>query len=321
MVLIQTSDYDISTMDTIKWLVFFDEKFIRLNDTTLIKKLTYLDDKFIIELSNDFVIDTSILKGYWYRRGEYEYQWQNKKANITSFDQYYEEYISQEYRSLGDFFTFFLKNKINCVGDSKTCQFVNKNNILITAKDLGILTPKFIITSSKTELIKFIKDKFVITKPIHSSFLFENQGYSFPTYTELISEKHIKLAPETFKPTLFQEYIEKEIEIRTFYLKGKFYSMAIFSQNNNKTKVDFRVYCYDKPNRNIPFNLPKTLEKKLTQLMNRLEFESGSIDLIYSKNKEFYFLEVNPIGQFGMVSVPCNYLLEKELAKHLIQAQ
>lgn len=321
MILIQTSDYDVSTMDTVKWLIHFGEEFIRLNDTTLIKNLSYIDGRFIVELSNNVLIDTKLLKGYWYRRGEYEFQWRYEKSNTESFDNYFEGYITQEYKSLGDFFTFFLKNKINSIGDSKTCQFVNKNTILLSARDLGLLTPDFIITSYKEELKNFIVGRSLITKPIHSSFLFEDDGYSFPTYTELVTTEHIEFAPDVFKPTLFQECIEKEFEIRAFYLNGKFYSMAIFSQNNPRTKIDFRVYCHKKPNRNVPFNLPKAIEKKLKKLMTLLGYESGSIDLIYSKKKEFYFLEVNPIGQFGMVSVPCNYLLEKEIAKHLIKEQ
>jgi hypothetical protein len=44
----------------------------------------------------------------------------------------------------------------------------------------------------------------------------------------------------------------------------------------------------------------------------------GSLDLIYSIDNEFVFLEVNPVGQFGMVSKPCNYNLEKILAKELL---
>jgi hypothetical protein len=37
-----------------------------------------------------------------------------------------------------------------------------------------------------------------------------------------------------------------------------------------------------------------------------------------TKKGEYVFLEVNPIGQFGMVSAPCNYNLEKKIAQYLI---
>ena len=50
--------------------------------------------------------------------------------------------------------------------------------------------------------------------------------------------------------------------------------------------------------------------------MDQLNLDSGSIDIIYSTNKEYVFLEVNPIGQFGMVSSPCNYYIEKRIAQY-----
>jgi hypothetical protein len=33
------------------------------------------------------------------------------------------------------------------------------------------------------------------------------------------------------------------------------------------------------------------------------------------------FLEVNPVGQFGMVSRPCNYQLERKVAELLLRKE
>lgn len=317
MILIQTSSLDVSSNNVIRWLIYYRAKYLRINDRTLIKNISFIDNSFLLELPNNQYIDTKMITAYWYRRGEYEIDNQQKPIKSEEFNKKYYEYIFHEYKSIGDFFTSFLSSSVHSVGDSSTCQFVNKNIILNEAKQLGLNTPEFIITSSKKQLIIFCANKKTITKPIHSSFLFEKSGYSFPTYTELITEKIINEAPEEFKPTLFQEYIEKRFEIRTFYLNGKFFSMAIFSQNNTKTAVDFRVYDKEKPNRSVPFKLPEQIELKIEKLMNKMNYNSGSIDLIYTPNNDFYFLEVNPIGQYGMVSVPCNYPLDKEFADFL----
>jgi glutathione synthase/RimK-type ligase-like ATP-grasp enzyme len=52
--------------------------------------------------------------------------------------------------------------------------------------------------------------------------------------------------------------------------------------------------------------------------MSILKLNTGSVDLIFSEeDNKYYFLEVNPMGQFGMVSKPCNYYLEKEMAQYL----
>ncbi|MDM1050110.1 hypothetical protein [Sphingobacterium hotanense] len=48
--------------------------------------------------------------------------------------------------------------------------------------------------------------------------------------------------------------------------------------------------------------------------MKGLGFNTGSIDLILTPDGDYVFLEINPEGQFGMVSHPCNYFLEREMA-------
>jgi D-alanine-D-alanine ligase-like ATP-grasp enzyme len=57
--------------------------------------------------------------------------------------------------------------------------------------------------------------------------------------------------------------------------------------------------------------LPKIFEKKLHKLMQLLKINCGSIDILVTPNDEFYFLEVNPIGQFQWLSKNCNYFIEQ----------
>ena len=90
-----------------------------------------------------------------------------------------------------------------------------------------------------------------------------------------------------FPPSFCQAYIEKKIELRIFFLGNQFFSAAIFSQSNPKTKIDFRNYDDENPNRIIPFNLPKDVSKKLLKMINSLKLTSGSIDMIYTKKNQF----------------------------------
>ena len=95
--------------------------------------------------------------------------------------------------------------------------------------------------------------------------------------------------------------------------------MAIFSQKDNKTQEDFRNYNRTKPNRFVPYVLPDNICKSIIKLMKKMNLKTGSIDLIKSANdNKYYFLEINPSGQFGMVSKPCNYYLEKKMAEYLV---
>lgn len=188
------------------------------------------------------------------------------------------------------------------------------------AKSAGLDVPETLVTNTRESLLLFLdRHKQVATKAIQY-IRPAREGKSVRIfYTSLVSKKHLNALPDTFAPSLFQEYIPKEYEIRTFYLDGRSYSMAIFSQSDQRTKIDFRDYNNSAPNRTVPCKLPVAVEKKIRMLMKLLQLNTGSIDLVKSTTGKYYFLEVNQSGQFGMISGPCNYYLEEKIAKHLAQ--
>lgn len=53
--------------------------------------------------------------------------------------------------------------------------------------------------------------------------------------------------------------------------------------------------------------------------MKRIDLITGSIDIIKSTNGKYYFLEVNPVGQYLAPSFLCNYNLPKIIAEWLIK--
>jgi ATP-GRASP peptide maturase of grasp-with-spasm system len=196
---------------------------------------------------------------------------------------------------------------------------VNKLQVLDIAVKFGLNVPNYLVTNSKIKMLEFYNknSKKVITKDIKNPFRLNAKKYTLTTYTEIITEQRLQTIPATFYPSFFQVLIKKEYEVRVFYLDKEIYSMAIFSQNDKKTKVDFRHYNINTPNRCVPMNLPIELKIKIQKIMCNLKINCGSIDLIKSTDGLFYFLEINPFGQFGMISHPCNYQLEKKIAQKL----
>jgi glutathione synthase/RimK-type ligase-like ATP-grasp enzyme len=136
-------------------------------------------------------------------------------------------------------------------------------------------------------------------------------------YTSSLTHEDISKKETSFFPSLLQSRIIKWIEIRIFFINDKFYSMAIFSQQNTKTIEDFRNYNYSKLNRMIPYNLPEAIIQKIRTFIKYISLNTGSIDMIVTHNKEYVFLEVNPCGNIEMVSKYCNYPIEKEIASYL----
>lgn len=196
----------------------------------------------------------------------------------------------------------------------------NKLQVLLAAREQGIEIPATLATGSRSDLLEFFRErKRIICKDLSYPFSYYQTTEFFKSMTVEIEEEDILDLPVHFYPGLFQQLIEKRYEIRIFYLDGQCYAMAIFSQLDAQTRVDFRNYNMEKPNRNVPYRLPEELEQKIDLLMRRLGLNNGSLDFIRALDGRYIFLEVNPVGQFGMTSYPCNYYLEKKVADYLVR--
>lgn len=315
-IIIQSDSNDKSTDDVITWikylsdkkiLVFFDD--YKINDFEIVMNSTNSYIKI-----NESKID--INDSFWYRRGFFQYY--SKKSNLL-FQNLYNNIYSQNEKTLlntinsSDFF----RNSINCYKDNN----IEKSYMLFLCKKIGIQIPNMLITNDREKALIFIKKhKKVITKALRFAatlFHYKEKRIQFSSRTILIDEAIFNKFKKKFTLSLFQEYVEKKYEIRTFYIKGVFKSMAIFSQANEKTKIDFRNYDYENPNRLVPYQLPLEIEIKLKKLMDELKLNSGSIDIIYTPKGEYYFLEINPVGQFQWLSRHCNYNIEKLIAQEL----
>jgi ATP-GRASP peptide maturase of grasp-with-spasm system len=199
---------------------------------------------------------------------------------------------------------------------------LNKLDVLRRAARAGLTTPSTLVTTEREALRRFREEHGeVITKPIGEVDAFVEGEVSHFLFTTALGLPEIDALPERFAPSLFQEMVDKVYELRVFYLAGELHAMAIFSQNDEQTRVDFRQYNRRRPNRNVPYRLAPELAARLRGLMDDLGLETGSIDLLVARDGREVFLEVNPVGQFGMVSRPCNYQLERKVAELLLRKE
>lgn len=199
---------------------------------------------------------------------------------------------------------------------------VGKLHALRVASAAGLDIPATLVTTSRAEL-KAFRDACgrMVTKSLGEAGAFQRDRRFFGMYTAEVDDAVLDGLPEFFFPSLAQELLEKRYEIRVFYLAGRCWPMAIFSQADAQTSVDFRRYNHARPNRCVPYVLPAAVEAAIGRFMRAMELETGSLDLVRTPDGRHVFLEVNPAGQFGMVSHPCNYGLEMEMAKHLVELE
>lgn len=319
--LIFSFEEDLSTTDVLQWLKRLDKKFIRVNcgsDKIAVHKVVIENGYYDISIQiNDELLKLEQISTIWYRRGSILRSFNLDFADQAIQKQFYFDYLQNESKDLAIHLlkTFGKTKQLNSIFNAK----LNKLDVLDLAQDLDISIPATLVTSSKAELEMFyLKHNHLITKSISDALNYNFEGTNYiKTFTESINYNFISTLPDVFFPSLFQEQIDKKFEVRAFYLDGDFYSMAIFSQADAKTQVDFRNYNRNRPNRNVPFLIPTFIKERLVKLFDKLNINSGSVDLAVDKNDEYKFFEINPVGQFGMVSYPCNYNLERKIAEFL----
>jgi hypothetical protein len=188
---------------------------------------------------------------------------------------------------------------------------------MLAARACGLEIPPSLVTTSRAEALSFLEEhRDVVVKSLSSGLLRGEQD-NYSVYTSRVTFDDLAGEGPLF-PTLFQAYVPKQYEIRAFYLDGGCDSMAIFSQLDPQTSVDFRRYNWSRQNRCVPVRLPTGLESRIRGLMDKLGLSTGSLDLIKRPDGRYVFLEVNPVGQFGFISSSGNLQLEKKVAWHLM---
>lgn len=296
--------------NVVEWLISLNKEVKRFNYESTI-------DELGIHLSSDsectLNIDNFSSSSIWHRRARLNFIPNEFNSSPIIND------LNKDQRIVNFFIEKHLRETQNYVGSYVQEVENNKLNDLYAAKSVGFLIPETLVTNNKAELLNFYSHHSqVISKQLSALYNFQvNVEHLSSIGTTLITDKQIELLPDRFAITLFQKYIVKELEIRVFFFKDRFFSMAIFSQNDSKTQIDYRHYNTENPNRNIPFDLPLEIELKLKEFNQKTGHTTGSFDLILTPEGKYYFLEINPSSQFHWVSQNCNYYIEKEIAEIL----
>ncbi len=314
MILIVTDQNDISTYEVVRWLELWDVKYIIINDNTYLKwyELIVNNEKTELIFYLNKVLTSSIdIYVCWMRRYLIRFYF-----NVYSGYSDINKMLLKETETIIDFihFQFETKKSLGSFFNGNA----NKLQALELAKKAGLLIPNSSVITNIHLLEKESKSK-LITKVLSPGFPFSVETNNYGCYTELVDLKKLQNEDTTLFPSFVQNAIEKRYEIRVFYLDGKMFAMAIFSQKDKKTKIDLRNYNKEKPNRSVPFSLPTHLKKQIKKFMDLYQLNTGSLDFIYTTDHKFVFLEVNPVGQFDFVSKYCNYFIEKDIAKFLIK--
>src|SRR5262245_7718908 len=128
-------------------------------------------------------------------------------------------------------------------------------------------------------------------------------GHITELYSQVVSASELRAQAGdnlVATPGIFQPYVEKAFELRVVYVGGTNFACRIESQQSTVADKDWRRY--DLANTpHLVHDLDASVERKIGELMRRMNLCFGSLDFIVTPDGEHVFLEVNPVGQFGWI--------------------
>lgn len=182
------------------------------------------------------------------------------------------------------------------------------------ATALGFKVPETLVTNVKSELLSFASQyEDVIIKPLKSGRIREIE-YDRLIYTNKLRSEHLQNIDQfDLSPCIFQRQIEKLYELRITVVGEEVFTASVASQEDQETVVDWRR----KKLKFISYELPKEIKEKCIGLVKSLGLCFGAIDMIKSIDGNYYFLEINPNGQWAWVEIDTGLPISESIIKFL----
>lgn len=312
MILCITHSQDFYTVDLFfEYLSSKNIPFYRLNSDELnhSQKINVSPNSFTITDLNGNTIYSKDIKAVWHRKA-----WRVKPPE--DLDESFSDIFISEYETLKTNLFTLLEHLpwINPLENEKKID-ANKMLQLSIAEKNGLKIPETLFSNDEVEIRNFLNEKCsakAVAK-LHG-VLSKNMSGENMVSTMIISQSNIEnLSDVIYSPMIFQPYIEKEYELRIVYLDGEFFAGKINNSENADWRVTQENYFWSVD------QLPQDIEMNLTSMMKEMGLYFGAIDMIKSTDGAYYFLEVNPQGEWGMLQKELGFPVAERIADHLLK--
>ncbi|MDM1328766.1 MvdC/MvdD family ATP grasp protein [Myroides odoratimimus] len=316
-ILLITNKSDITTDFVVKQLTINGASFYRLNTEDILTKVFlsfdfYRNEFHLLDNDSEIIIDLLQIKTVYYRRPLLP---KIDNENLTKGEEYF---IQSEIINYLEGLYKILKNAFWISSVYSIREAESKIYQLQIAKELGFTIPKSLLTNDKNSALHFTQNIDCIVKPIKTGYI-QDEDQERLIFTTLFKE-YEQLDRIQFCPTYFQEFINKVADIRVTVIDEKVFAAKIHSQEHEETKIDWRKaeklkLRYEK------VNLTSDLEKLCIKLTKKLGLNFGAIDLVENMKGDYFFLEINPNGQWAWIEKQLDYKISHEIAKLLMNGK
>lgn len=277
------------------------------------------DGTFLIRDSGRTVALKDV-RAVWYRKPE--------PVNVSRFaacDAGTLDYIQAEFTEilLG---LYSLLLHVKWINDPFTTRIAHRKMLqLRTAAEVGFATPKTIITNNTDTALAFARSlpgdiavkslgAITVTQPSD-----DGSAIQYGLFTRRLSLTELESVKDAIhhQPTTFQEFIEKQYELRITCVGSRCFPCRIESRGGDLTADDYR---FDTTGLVHTVQQCPDLEDRLHSYMKAFGLNFGCFDILVTKTGESVFLECNPNGQWQWVESMTGLPIGEAVAQELISA-
>lgn len=312
MILCITHSQDFYNIDIFfEYLTSRNIPWFRLNSDRMnhLQKISLNEDSFELTDENGNILRSDDIKGVWHRKA-----WGIKAPE--ELDKDYEKIFFKGYENLRYNLITILED-IPWINPYENERKIDGNKMLQLklAEKNGLMIPKTIFSNDEEKILTFFHtycNGKAVAK-LHSLTSKSMSGESLIS-TMIIDENSLEpISDIAYCPMIFQPYIDKEYELRIVYIAGEFFTGKI----NNSEHADWRIA--HEGQFWSAYELPEDISSGLASMMEEMGLYIGAIDMIKGKDGKYYFLEVNPQGEWGMLQKELGFPIAERIADNLIK--
>ncbi|MCH0538370.1 ATP-grasp ribosomal peptide maturase [Streptomyces sp. MUM 203J] len=187
---------------------------------------------------------------------------------------------------------------------------------LAAARESGLRIPATLVTNQPESVTEFVRQTPgpVVFKPVSSPALVED-GRLKSVYTRLLTAEDLDdLRGVKVTAHLFQAWVAKDHEVRLTIVGERMFAARI-DAGSDAAHIDWRSDYGSLSYSDI--SVPEDVTAAVRRLMDRLNLRYGAADFVVDPSGNWWFLEVNPCGQWDWIQGATGQPIAQAIADEL----
>lgn len=170
------------------------------------------------------------------------------------------------------------------------------------AVQIGLDVPRTLFSNDPAKVREFASESGALVTKVQSKFIIHREGAEQVIFTSPVSTYDLaELDSLVYCPMIFQEEVEKELELRATVIGRKIFTASIDTRSSEEGHVDWRK----DESLSVgwrPYTLPSDVEEKLLRLVRCFGLNYSAADFILTPDGRHVFLEINPAGEWAWLA-------------------